>query len=128
MTADYWKRWPVPFTFTAAGDEATGTIVGLGDLKEKWPELHIRQADGLVRVVRVTQVRLHELLGELIPCVGDRVRIRYIGDAPKAAPGMSPVKEFTVEIRRQDPQSQGRPDENPGENGKSENVLETGAK
>lgn len=105
MSADYWKRWPVPLTFTKAGDEAIGEIVALGDMKEKWPELHVRQADGIVRVVRVTQARLHELLGELTPGVGDRVRIRYTGDAPKAAPGMSPAKEFTVEIRRKEQES-----------------------
>jgi hypothetical protein len=100
VSVDYWKKWPVPLTFTEAGDEATGEIIALGDLREKWPELHIRQADGIVRIVRVTQARLHELLGEAVPCAGDRIRIRYTGDAQKAAPGMSPAKEFTVELRR----------------------------
>jgi hypothetical protein len=99
VTADYWKRWPTPLTFTEIGDEATGVIVALGDLKEKWPEIHVRQADGIVRIVRVTQARLHELLGELIPCVNDRIRIRYTGDG-KAMPGMAPAKQFTVEIKR----------------------------
>jgi hypothetical protein len=102
VSGDYWKNWPVPLTFTEPNDEATGEIIALGDLKEKWPELHIRQADGIVRTVRITHARLHELLGEQKPCAGDRIRIRYTGDAPKTAPGMSPTKQFTVEIRRPD--------------------------
>lgn len=99
MSAGYWKKWPVPLTFTEPGDEATGVIVATDD-SEKWPVLHIQQSDGIIRVVRVTQARLHELLGEKAPDVGDKVRIRYIGPAAKAAPGMSPAKEFTVEVRR----------------------------
>lgn len=109
MSADYWRHWPAPLTFTKPGDKAEGEIVAEGDLDEKWPELYIRQADGIVRVVRVTHARLHELLAEALPRVGDRIRIRYVGDAKKAAPGMSPAKEFTVEVRRQGSQSPGRP-------------------
>lgn len=100
MSADYWKKWPVPFTFLEPGDEATGQVVGFGDLREKWPEVHIRDGEGRVRIVRVTQTRLHELLCEQEPDVGDRIRIRFTG-LGKAMPGMSAPKEFTVEIRRQ---------------------------
>jgi hypothetical protein len=110
VTADYWKRWPVPLTFANPGDEATGEIIATGDLRDKCPELHIRQADGIVRIVRITHARLHELLGELTPGVGDRVRIRYTGDAEKALPGMNPAKEFTVEIKRQGSQPLGGTD------------------
>lgn len=99
MSADYWRRWPAPLTFLEPGDEAVGDVVALGDPSEKWPELHLRQADGIIRVVRVTQTRLHELLSEAVPCVGDRVRIRFTG-LGKAMPGMSAPKEFTVEVRR----------------------------
>lgn len=100
MSADYWRRWPAPLTFTDVGDEVDGVIVSLGDLKERWPELHIRQADGLIRVVRVTQARLHEQLAERKPGVGDRIKITYTGEAAKAVPGMSPAKEFTVKVGR----------------------------
>lgn len=106
MTVDYWKRWPAPLTFTNIGDEAVGEVVAPADVDTKFPELHIKQDDGIVRVVRVTHARLHELLVERIPQAGDRIRIRYIGDG-KAAPGMAPAKQFTVEIKRKGSPPQG---------------------
>lgn len=108
MSLDYWRRWPAPLTFTNPGDEAIGVVIGTGDPRDQWPELHLKQDDGIVRIVRITQARLRELLGELVPCEGDWLRIVYTGDAKKAAPGKSPTKEFTVEIRRaKDPGSRG---------------------
>jgi len=112
MSADYWRKWPVPFTFTVAGDEAAGIIVGLGDLSATWPELHIRDGDGLVRVVRVTQRRLHEQLGELQPGIGDKIRIRYTGDTGSPA---GRIKEFAVKVWPKD--SQPRPGTEAGTNG-----------
>lgn len=97
---DYLKRWPAPKTLTNPGDEIKGTLIAWDAYSEKYPVMHIQTADGLVRIVRVTQVRLHERLADLNPNLGDRIWIRYDGPAPKAAPGMTPTKEFTVEVRR----------------------------
>lgn len=99
MSLDYWKRWPAPLTFTNPGDKAEGEVIIPVDTRTQTPELHVRQKDGMVRVVRVTHARLHELLAEILPNAGDRIRIVYTGDG-KAAPGMSPAKQFTVQIRR----------------------------
>lgn len=99
---NYLKRWPAPKTFSAPGDEIKGTIVGWDESSEKYPVIHIREASGLIRIVRVTQARLHERLVELLPDLGDRIWIRFDGEAKKAAQGMSKAKEFTVEIRRAD--------------------------
>lgn len=100
MSGDYWNRWPIPLTFTEPGDKVEGVIVAFGDMRDKYPQIHVRTADGKVRVVNITQARLHEQLGELAPGEGDRIRITYAGEAPKAAPGMNPTKEFTVELKR----------------------------
>jgi hypothetical protein len=100
LSLDYWRRWPVPLTFEKPGDKAEGVIVAEGDPRQKWPEIHVRQDDGIVRIVRVTQTKLREKVGVLAPCQGDWIKIVYIGDAKKAAPGMNPTKEFTVEVRR----------------------------
>lgn len=115
MSADYWRRWPVPFTFDQPGDEAVGDVVGLGDLREKWPEVHIKDRDGRIRVVRVTQVNLHEQLCTEEPCVGDRIRIRFVGLGKKAKPDMSPPKLFTVEVRRKGSQPPNSPNSTTGE-------------
>lgn len=126
MSTEYWRKWPVPLTFTKPGDEAVGEIVAMIP-DGKTPELHLRQADGIVRVLRVTQARLHELLGEAVPCLGDRIRVRYIGDG-KAMPGMSPAKEFTVEIRRAGSQPETRPDAGTVGSATSENEPRAGKK
>lgn len=97
---DYLKRWPAPKTFTQAGDEIKGTLVAWDAMSEKYPVLHIQTADGMVRIVRITQVRLHERLVELNPDIGDRLWIRYDGEEEKAMKGHSKAKMFTVEIRR----------------------------
>lgn len=98
--ADYLKRWPAPKTFIEAGDEIKGTLVAWDPLSEKYPVLHIQTADGMVRIVRITQVRLHEQLVDLNPDLGDRLWIRYEGEEDKAMKGHSKAKRFTVEIRR----------------------------
>lgn len=100
MSADYLRRWPAPKTFTEPGDEIRGTLIGWDPLSEKYPVIHIQTADGMVRIVRVTQVRLHEQLAELDPDVGDRLLIRYDGEEEKAMKGHNKAKKFTVEIRR----------------------------
>ena len=100
MSAHPLQRWPAPKTFVAPGDEIKGTVLAWDGGDAKYPSLHIRTGDGLVRVVRVTQVRLHERLAELLPVAGDRIWIRYDGEAGKAVKGFNKTKEFTVEVRR----------------------------
>lgn len=104
MVNDYLKRWPAPKTFVNDGDEIKGTLVAWDAMSEKYPVLHVQTADGMVRIVRVTQVRLHERLVELNPDIGDRLWIRYDGEEDKAMKGHSKAKRFTVEVRRQDSQ------------------------
>lgn len=94
------RHWPAPKTFTEPGDEIKGTFVAWDPLSEKYPILHLRTADGLVRIIRVTQVRLHERLADLLPQEGDRLWIRYDGEEDKAMKGHNKAKKFTVEIRR----------------------------
>lgn len=98
---DYFKRWPIPKTFTEVGDEVKGELVAYDAMSEKYPVIHVKTAGGMVRIVRITQARLLERIAELNPNIGDRILIRYEGEAKKAAPGMNRVKEFTVEVRRQ---------------------------
>lgn len=95
-------RWPAPKTFGTVGDEIKGTVIAWDGSDAAYPSLHIRTADGLIRIVRVTQARLHERLAELLPDPGDRIWIRYDGESKRSVPGMNPTKEFTVEIRRAD--------------------------
>lgn len=87
------------------GDEIKGTVITWDGSDAKYPSLHLRTADGLIRIVRVTQARLHERLAELLPNPGDRLWIRYDGEADKSAPGLSKTKEFTVQIRRAESRS-----------------------
>lgn len=97
------NRWPAPKTFINPGDEIKGTLVGFDGASEKYPVLHIREAQGLVRIIRVTQAVLHERLVDLWPELGDRIWIRYDGEDPATKrPGMSAVKLWHVEIRRAD--------------------------
>lgn len=124
--ADYLKRWPAPKTFTEAGDEIKGTLVAWDAQSEKYPVLHIKEPTGMVRIVRITQVRLHEQLVDLDPDLGDRLWIRYDGEEDKAMKGHNRAKKFTVEIRRaKDPDPSGGTD-NGIRGGASENVTGVG--
>lgn len=118
MSDDYWRR----FVHTVSFLEPTsfrGRLVSRdqdGPKNDPYPvlilELFRPQTDepnGYRARVNVTQTRL---LGELIrtrPAVGDVVEIIYHGPAPKAPPGMSPVKEFSVHVERAKSSPQERP-------------------
>lgn len=117
---DYLKRWPAPKSFVKEGDEIDGILVAWDAMSEKYPVLHLQTAGGLIRIVRVTNARLHELLVDLDPDIGDRLFIRFDGLEAKAAPGMNKAKKFTVERRARarsngttDPSTQRTPDPGP---------------
>lgn len=92
------------------------------------PIWKIRRTTGeLVRIVG-HQERLKALMVEARPVAGDKVRVTYLGEASKAAPGFSPTKEFTVEVwPKKGSQSQARPEAELGEV-VSENESGTGGK
>jgi hypothetical protein len=128
----YWRQFVVPFYFNDPGDEVTGAVLHLGEDRtaaDLIPRLRIQQKDGRVYVVTAHQARLRSELVKAAPAVGDRVRITYNGEADKAAPGMNKAKEFTVEVRRQNPPPSERPDgRTSGEVNPSENAKEAGIK
>lgn len=64
------------------------------------PRLELQTAQGRRIIINVAQQRLLAELARLEPAVGDVVSIEYHGEAPKAAPGYSKAKEFTVEVRK----------------------------
>jgi len=110
------NRWPAPKTFDTPGDEIKGVIVAWDTSSEAYPIIHIREATGLVRIVRIQQARLRERLAELLPEQGDEIWIRYTGDAERAPKGLTKAKEFKVKVRRQGSQ--------PPEDGTSATSLE----
>ena len=102
--AAYWRAYEVKIAWDQPR-EVKGTVEALRETRAKvtdpWtPRLAIRQDDGVLVIVDAYQQRL---LAELVlakPAVGDRIRIRYLGEDARSAPGMNPVKRFTVEVRR----------------------------
>jgi len=102
--SDVWRKWPVTASW-AEPCEVVGTVATLPDPSTKFPTFMIRTPEGLMVTINVVQARLHELLAQAAPDQGDKIRIRYLGEADRAAPGMSPTKQFTVEIWRKGSQS-----------------------
>jgi hypothetical protein len=82
----------------------TGTVDALLDPLKTTdgpaPSLRIRLASGRCVIVNCVQARLMEDIVRYAPQVGDTVTIEYKGQAPRAAPGMSPTKEFSVGVTR----------------------------
>lgn len=124
----YWRAYEVKIAWEKP-TEVVGTLEALRETRPKasdpWtPRLAIRQDDGILVIVDAYQQRL---LAELVlakPAVGDRIRIRYLGEDKKAAPGMNPVKRFSVQVRPGS-QAPGRADGTSGET-TSENAPEPG--
>ena len=104
MVNNYLSRWPVPITFEKPGDQIKGELIAWDSMAEKYPVMHLRTADGFIRVVRLTQTRLLERMVDANPDIGDHLLIRYDGEAERAMPGLNKTKEFTVQIRRKDSQ------------------------
>lgn len=105
--AAYWRQFPVTVHFQEPC-EVVGKLIELGEVKsrEEWlPRLKLQAKDGTVSTILVGQTRLLAALAEQRPAVGDLLRITYHGEAKRAAPGMNPTKEFTVEVRRPGPPS-----------------------
>lgn len=107
----FWRAYEIKIAWEKP-IEVKGTVEALRETRAKvsdpWtPRLAIRQDDGVLVIVDAYQQRL---LAELVlaqPAVGDRIRIRYLGEDKKAAPGMNPVKRFSVQVRSQDSQPPG---------------------
>lgn len=98
----YWHQFPITIDWTVEGQTIIGTIEHLGETKhrDEWsPRIHIRQDDGILAIVTAYQTRLLSELVRLAPKVGDRIRIRYLGDNDKTAPGMAPTKQFAVALK-----------------------------
>lgn len=110
MADNYWRQFMHTVSFVEP-TKVEGVLEGRtqdGPRDDPYPVLLLRTDSGYKLRVNVTQTRL---LGELIrlrPDIGDRIEIVYHGPAPKAPPGMSPVKEFTVTVTRKDSASQVR--------------------
>ena len=104
MDADgYWRQFPITVRFDKAEQEVIGRILDLQQVRvreEYLPKLRIQQKDGTILIVVVGQTRLLAELAEKRPAKGDWIKIVYNGEAERAAPGMSPTKEFTVEVHR----------------------------
>lgn len=107
----YWRQYEIKIAFDKP-TEVVGVVEALRETRNKpsdpWtPRLAIRQDDGILVIVDAYPTRL---LAELVlarPAVGDRVRIRYLGEDTKAAPGLNPVKRFAVDVKRAAPPGPG---------------------
>lgn len=101
--AGFWRQFVTAFYFDKPGDEVAGALLWYGPAAPKPddpPQIRLQTKDGRVVEVTASQERLKAELVRLEPAVGDRLRIRYDGEAERAAPGMSRSKLFTVEVRR----------------------------
>lgn len=100
--AGYWRQFPVTVHFQEPCT-VSGTLIELGEIRSRdefLPKLRLQASDGTVLVIVVGQVRLLAELRRHQPAVGDHLKIVYRGESKKAAPGMNPTKEFTVEVTR----------------------------
>ena len=123
-----WTRFPYTVSF-ATPCQVAGTILALEDIQTAdgtGTRITILQADGNTAIVNAIQTRLRAELIPLDPQEGDRIRITYIGEAKKAAPGMSPTKDFRVEIRKVSQPPGGTGSGQSGDSAGPENVPEAG--
>lgn len=126
MADDYWNAFVATVSFMEPC-EIVGTlewrdVFKTNDGNAPWLMLRLDSGRGIH--VKAVQARLLEELTRERPQIGDRVRIIYRGEAKRSAPGMSPTKEFTVEVTRKDSQPPRRTPE-PGEV-RGENAKEAG--
>lgn len=125
----YWRQFVTNFYFDKPGDEITGRVLELINVrKDDPPAIKLQTREGRLFIVTGRQARLCSELVKAAPAVGDVVTVRYDGEAAKAAPGMNKAKEFTVTVRRQG--SQPEPGTETGARGSegSENESRAGNK
>lgn len=99
----FWNQFVTGFYFEKVGDSIAGTVIDYeseGPPKDPVARLYLLTKEGAKRYVTVTQERLKAALQEACPGRGDQLRVVYVGDADRAAPGMTKAKLFTVEVRR----------------------------
>lgn len=123
---EFWRQFPATISFLEPCT-IVGTVERLSAFENRdggFPQVHLRLDNEMGVIVNVTQARLLAEFVRLLPDVGDRIRIRYTGQSSKAAPGLSPTKEFTLEVQKAGSQPQGRPDGTSGDT--SENDPEAG--
>jgi hypothetical protein len=104
----YWKQFMHTVSFSEPDQRVSGTLEGRnqdGPREDPYPVLLLRTDSGYKLKVNVTQTRLLSELVRLRPDIGDTVTIIYHGPASKAPPGLSPTKEFSVEVTKKDSQS-----------------------
>lgn len=110
---DYWNQFIATVAFMEP-TEIEGVIEWLDTTKVTGgtaPMFLVRLDSGQGFRVVATQARLLEELTRKRPRAGDTIKITYHGEAAKAAPGMSPTKEFSVEVTRNVSPPSGRPAE-----------------
>ena len=99
----YWRQFPITVRFDKEEQTVVGRLTDLQEVRvreEYLPKLKLVQKDGTVLIIVVGQTRLLAELAEKRPAKGDWIKITYHGEAKRAAPGMNPTKEFTVEVKR----------------------------
>jgi hypothetical protein len=102
MTDRYWQQFVHTVSFLEPMKVEGELIVRDqdGPRDDPFPVLILQLRTGYKAKVNVTQTRLLAELVRARPNIGDHLEIVYHGPAPKAAPGLSPVKEFTVHVTR----------------------------
>lgn len=103
MADPYWSQFAHVWAFSEERPKLEGVLEGRkkgGPRDDPYPVLMLRTDSGYKILVNAAQTRLVAELMRQRPDIGDRVTIIYDGTATKAAPGMNPAKEFTVEVIR----------------------------
>lgn len=124
----YWRQFRIR-VYWDTPKEIVGTVVHLGEQKAKdgyIPVVKLQLEDGTRAEILITQTRLLAELADKKPGVGDKIKITYIGEAAKAAPGMNPTKEFTVVVKRQGSRPEARTDQATSGSAPSENEPRAG--
>lgn len=100
----YWRNFAATWDPTEDDVELIGTLEHLGEKRlreEFFPWLKIRTDKGTLFEIIASQKMLRSELVRYRPRVGDRIWIKYLGVAKKAAPGMNPTQLYKVAV--QDP-------------------------
>lgn len=99
----FWNQFVTAFYFERPKDTIAGHLIAHeteGPPKDPIPKLYLQTEQGARRYVMATQERLKAALQAACPARGDWLRITYVGDGERAAPGMTKAKLFEVELKR----------------------------